>query len=37
MANNFHNEPFDDETMLKLEIFGGYISLLQIKLSAKWS
>jgi three-Cys-motif partner protein len=25
MSNNFHDEPFDDETILKLEIFGGYI------------
>jgi len=25
MANNFHNKPFDDETVLKLEIFQGYI------------
>lgn len=25
MAKNFHNKPFDDETILKLEIFQGYI------------
>ena len=25
MAKNFHNEPFDEETVLKLEIFRGYI------------
>jgi len=25
MVKNFHNKPFDDETILKLEIFQGYI------------
>ena len=25
MAKDFHNKPFDDETILKLEIFKGYI------------
>lgn len=25
MVNDFHSEPFDDETILKLEIFRGYI------------
>ncbi|MHC4791883.1 MAG: three-Cys-motif partner protein TcmP, partial [Planctomycetota bacterium] len=25
MAKNFHNKPFDNETILKLEIFQGYI------------
>ena len=25
MAKDFHNEPFDEETILKLEIFKGYI------------
>ena len=25
MAKDFHNKPFDEETILKLEIFRGYI------------
>jgi len=36
MAKDFHNDPFDDETKLKLEIFKGYIrEWLPVFLSAK--